>query len=1415
MPEMNRDSYHAGHGLVPSPEDIDGNFSFFKSTAPNRSNIRTMVLQDPEVPYEETSSELTADETSHLESLVKTERRAMITRGEFELNPNFANTILGDIRLLKHDPDWKAYEEDVIKNLDKAQAMLKSEADVNLRDFGVQMNQARGRQQLNISSTGEERFAELIKQMTDERKITTQQRTEIINEIIDIYRRDAHIHADLNSTRNWNDLKPVTQDYVKNFFASDSWTDLQGRKKRIFGPLVRARRRNEHVGHAPYDLMHGAENGRRFMKAQKAFEALRVKLENEENPTKRETMRKQLDSLMDTMDALAVPLADRFDDSSENVPLGKPQVIRRALSEMVNTIDGVRARKGKLVVNPVAPWDRAGWFSESLSINLRSHWAIAHNALERLELKKPDITEDDPKSKDYISGKDEFLTYFAPESNTERPEVRVTRSLAEANKERDQAKLRLEKAEEALAQARIRTEAAHRDFDLADEDKTAIDISLGLRPGENGEIEPVDGGARPDRQPRARGNGNNTQGAAISLEVRRDFRAATRELREAERAFKLTDAADGSKIETGTAVTARKAAEEELGEINNYIEELKLLLSSEITNVEVKKGKKTIEVPYDDAWFKNELAKERSEQYSELIQKLKDFLFPNGKYYGADFYGVFDNREIDLIIKLNGEDLRIITDKTASGKHEPAMNDVMSGKVTLKDGRELKLGYAIVDPGKLIPEQEAKLSTSYISQVFDPTNERFKKLQALKNDVEKNGGVILIGGFSANTDISGGMMLPRGGFDTKAAEQLKKDNPDWTDHELMLQWMDNLEIQKQLGVRPEEVEAHRMAWFVRTFLLRTELFPAKDNWGFYNTGFVSETVFNIETALDKVASSGEDFSGTTLLQHQPFTGSLPERTNEHSLTVVEDSKQGRLGFREQWRDMEMTDTSLFPNAPQNLLDRFLISIQNRFKLYKQRFAIGGQPTLRKKPKSPDEVIMYGAYVEAYERYITSLEATVEKIYNGRAVKEVGYTGSVAALDKLKALSRFYDAKLANVSYDIFDDRGDFNSLSFPQEFQTDWNETRNILGQFKSDLKRERNTYATEQASLVDDPQRPAKIEAARTSYVFAAQRKTQFTLMKESLGKQALGQFSFDKPDSDRSTAEITSGRLSEEIMDELLMAAETLYRARIKSLSPWLSKKKGKVIARRIKGALSSVIQRKERPEVLIRGALHIQNTALLDLTNPLLVDPDPHTIAEWEYQKFHALGLYHLMARIAQRIETGNGRGLEGVLKARSDSNIYDENIDTPSLQRNEVDNALINFIKAGIKKEGADAIDRETNAGIVSRSYMPLKRRGFYYKDYLKVLLHASISDAQHPDSAGYLRLYGKGPDGKEKTKFHELLELLLKLVEEELDRADARVNRIKVIMRDPAQNPYAGGRTTDDRRKEKPAITAADLPIELD
>lgn len=1257
--------------ILPSAQEIAGKEVTFEANAPERADWR--VLLGKLHSGEEGLVKRYIEEAETRKEGNRNYYMALFER-EFDENPQ---DILERHLSKKDREELQTEVQSLIEMCKQLNQVVATEDEAAMRDFQRQFSQF-GTRNANLGADVERELAGLIKAVTEEKKAINETKKKAMAVIGQLYEEQMNVKKDLLegiTTVRYENLSPHTQAWLKQWYFRHRWDFEEGTIKRNAELRVLTTYRPK----APHMVMDGRE--RHIYPAIVAWRELNDELSATDDPIKRDEIKAKMKTMEDTVQHWSSALTGTFDERFELGPTAVPQIRHGAWDEIQGTIDRLRDENGniqKAVVITSATYDQGSWEAMGMKSNIFFQFGVARNALKHLnELGVEGLGR-------FIGRHLEDLGFDQPKNNM--VEIRhAERALREAEEKKN-----------ALDASHLEQQNAYNRAERDEQDSEQEITNLRNFIQANN-LQPLPGGGGGNRGNNQRNtNHDSYQLLANAMSRRLNAHNAVEDAR-----AKI----DAISLEIIKANEEKDQATRRLSELK-YKEKAFAPQKRELQAGNV--------VPIDT-----------EQKYDSLTKKLQQYI--EQESLEKDFYELFSQDEIRLIAKLGGVEAH---QNARTKKYSLSARLVNSGD-DQTDGFESD--YAFIDLSA-IGHQKGRSSPTALEDVLNNPG-RYPELAELIAKLQKkdNNKVLLVLNSPPRNDVDGGMIeneIFNVGrlFNNEEALALKSEN-NWKDADLFNHWLDDLEVQARLGVRPEEIEARYTAWMARQHQLRNNFFSADNGWTFLNTNIASSTTTFFETTIRRMVDANLQLTSTDYRKLK-FNKTLG-RTNEYAVTITDKN----LNLRVLYRNMELNAS---PEAPKTRAARLYRSIANMLALYHQRSQIGGQSIVNGEHLDPDEM---GAFIMANLNLIEAKTMRLQAIYDDPTLQPE---------ERIEKMLDFYENELTHLSYDLLDENGEFVTEAANPELWEYYNDTSQWLGKLKRNQREAEERYSY---TLMNRNATQEEIDLAEVNYAEHLGERRNFEVKQHLLGLQATGQL---KERSAKEIGQIIAKRHSSIGSDALMRIQEHSMRAYFGYDDDEDAYSVFNVtnVARRLVGKLA-----KNRIADLARAV-----GRRMGIGDRFLREVDQSIVSAQIRKKMDTQIIKRAAAHISLNVQTGYQNSWRGIFAPSRSTLLYDNDntggiLDTPGGPGVDMSPTARRYMSALERRVGediGDAIDRilRNNMHVMVKA---ASKRGWNIDQMMKTYLDAGMNDKQVVEN-GYYNMYGKSATNISMLEYGFLQEL---------------------------------------------------------
>lgn len=1199
------------------------------------------------------------------------------------------------------DAEQEAMEKDLNNILEKIK-----DADVeSMADMRQSFNFGRARQDLDPEAG--KALAGLIDQITTDKNENRALKRQAIKVVETMIKQRIKVRQELLEGRilTYEQLDSATQARVKDWFMAD-------RRRRDIGTIDRnetLRVLCRHKDRAPASVLKGRV--RQVWGARLRYLKNQSQLKIEENEEERARLLEETNADIETVRKFTSKLSaagnkeagDRF----ERDPTGLEQIRHQAWGWIKYTIDNLRE-------SPPAEEQERSQLGRPKKTFVYGTGAFAPESWEALNEQNTlfyqfGLARNTLKKLESLGNtEEEKATAFARDfAAVPRTEKILPTASAEAEKLFEEVKAENAEAHEKQKEVEQKLRAAQRKNALAKSQHDSAQATV------NAYNKAIASGEKQEQQP------DQKKGQGGKKVDQGQFNAALTKFKEAQTQLNNTEA-------------EAQEAEEELKEINervtasdeNYHERLELINAGGISETEGARLDQAEEL--------------KKNQYKNLVKKLRAFIDQDGPR--ADFPSIgADKRVIERLLGMKEKEI-----------DNPPVVYVGEGD------------YAFINADK-IPEYSKRISSDALKQIMEHP-EDYPGISQLLQTLKDQNKIVIVVSFNMTHDPEGGVIeeLFTGTgtmFDQQMADELKASN-DWTDDQLFEHWLDDLNLQRDLGIRPEEMEERYTAWMARNHQLRTEHLSAEDGWTVINTYISSSAGRFFDNTIRRMVDSGLPLTSDSFRQ-SPFYRYL-DSTNQQTVTITNKSNERKV----LWRNEEINAA---PEAPKTVLARVYQSIKNRLELYQQHAKIGGQTV-----SFGDDIEKLGAFFLAHKELIEYKMLMLESIY-----QDPRFTDEERLERMLKwregRLTDITDAEgkvdrgLLDLTYDLIQENGQFIDENHHPELWKFYNNTHQWEGKLERNLRESRERYAKVIARMTTHPDLVdhEEIDDAEADYLYNLGERRNFGVRLRMLGRQAAGEFQNATEEQIAQTFAREYGletaekqrSLDEEQMRQIFEMDDSI------PLTWW------ERFNRRASGAIAKT-KLADFGRAMAKTLGHLTGHSIGDI---FLNEGDLKQIQVEIDKKLDTSLFRRAAAHSALVIQTGYQEGWRGTLRPKAKSILHPRSSAVRELTGGEGPTGIY-YSPAGelayqgmrirVEQDVEDAISRVIGNNM-HRMIKSAKDRGWNIDEIMKTFLDAKMNDTQEVElRAGQWQynMYGREP-----TRISMLEELFLGEVRQRLQR----------------------------------------------
>lgn len=1224
---------------LPSVRDYERRFLSLETTAPEQSDIEVLfkypALRDPTEVGAWKRAVTEEVESEDLET--KQSKLIMRIRKRFEeQRDSFIQTLIAKTEL----PELKESNREMIETLERLKEIVRQNDADNMLELRGGMNFLRMGNRSDVGEEASRSLASLINEIKESKRLTRDQQEAISKTIKDLLDQQLAVHevvTRIGSATRYEQLSEAAKDHVWRLFANKAYKEEIGTIERNQSLRIMCRRAG-----APMQIFKGWERD----VYQALQDAIKVKdeLAQTDDPEKRASLQAQLEQLKEDV-RMGVSSITHKDRATWAGPTGEEQVKNGGWAEMRHVIDSLREpdsagdRVGKTkrgFVFATASTSQASWESMAMKTQIYFEYGIAKNAWKHINL----LTEN------------EFVSRFAVDrATTDDPEM-MSAEDAQKRLGEDVKSLEKKQREKTLA----RNQANSNTVDL-EREVTSLERVLTSLSGA-----PLSETAEEDETDEAVALAAVTAGTLPPRKKqknRQDNRAST-EIGE------VTESLRRTREQLRTVRNEREAAEQELGQLSGQLSEKQTAL--EAANV------KAAELNDPTKRATRQVALKRA-QYGDLMQKLREYL-ESGSH--IDFYTHFTKSQVQTIARLNGVEY---DDKNKVLKQKLA-EDCEVG--------DFSGDYCFINADNL-GEQNGRLSNDVLARILQTG--RSPEVERLIAGAKDKNKIIIVTSFGNSNDVDGGMIARKAAgvgreFDQGKAEEMM-EAMGWSAVDLFENWLDDPNIQRALGARPEEIEERYATNLARMQEFRLKYFSGRDGWTMINTNIGSSTKHFFEMTIRRLVDANCDLTRQGF-RNSPFFRQL-ERSNEYTVTITDDNMEREV----RWRGQKLNERE---NAPRTLIARVYKSLMNELQLYYNRSQIGGVTTSVANGMTEDDIQKMGAFVAANQELLYQKMIKLRSIADHPAHSDA---------ERLQMLIDFRENDMRNLTYDLLDENGEFIEEAQNEELWQHYNANSQWLGKLKRNLRESMRRYALTESNANATEE---EIEIAEVDYQYHLNERRNFEIRQKALGMQAVGRFAdMDK----KELGQFFAKNHAKIAVDEMLNLQEEQMRARFEhssDLRPTMQN-----YARRLVGKLS-----KNRIADFARAWGN-----RMGIGDRFLREVDISLVNDQVKFKMDTEIFRRASAHYAHAIQTGYQNRWSGVFNPNRSNMIYDNAI---GVEMSPTGRAYMGALEKRISEDIGDAIDR-TIGNNIHVMIKAGKNRGWNVDELMKGYLDARMNDTQ--------------------------------------------------------------------------------------
>lgn len=1286
-----------------------------------------------------------------------------VKKYEQEFNEN-KEGIYKTIISTKDTAEWQEATDDAIRLLQQLQEVVNKE-DVNamqgLRSNMGFVNMSRG----GVGYEAGRQLGELLHRFAEERKLTEDAKKEISDSIQTLIRQQISVKqsmakADLGT--RWHELPPEMKAHVWRYYLNFRWSADTGTMGRTAELEVLKRRRGADGRKAPFKIARGSD--RQVYEKILQWREIENRLSTEDDPQKRSALQEDQKELEKFVEEYSSSLSGTFDEREELGPVGITQVQQGAWEEIRHIVDKLRegpdAKKGKgkvkkVFLQPTSSYDKKSYEPLSMKTAIYFDFGVTKNALKRLEQFEALAPNDDVRNA--------FIDNLFPGGNNgARPNLE--RELMDA--EYDYKKMLEEEKE-------LDSQIAARDSSLTKAKKAVKDI--------NAEIKALSKTSPPP----AGGAGGGTKGGKTKGS-REEILAAIERKREAQaEQSKLEEEIRKLGLEKDRIDEQKKNAEELLVEVPPTAP------GDPYLGLRSKDNRQGLQEALDYE-FDRETMEFKIKQFNAFLEKVRKFVTENK--LEKDFSEYFTGDEIKLIAKLNELEAATssrtgqvsVSQKLSSlcnvgekvVKRKIRTQNPSTGEVTINEVNVTipgtKSDYVFFNMWEFTG-QGGRPSPDLMEQMLDNPG-AYPEISDLLDAIKNEGRIVVVTSFAPQNDIDGGMSeknISGAGqaYNFERAEELKKAF-GWTDAQLFERWLDDITIQRELGVTPEETEQRYTLWQARNHVLREKHFSAKDGWTFMNVSVSAATPQFFESTIKRMVDAGIELTSEGF-RKLPFLRQM-NKTNETAYVITDENLSRTVHYRGR-------DLTANAEAPKTLVSRTFRSLMQRLDLYHKRALIGGQ--LSAEGLNEEDEMRMGAMAMAQDEMIKIKMMKLRTIHDDPSLNPE---------ERLAAMIKFSEEDMINLSLDFIDENGQFIEENVNSELWGHYNATSQWLGKLKRNLREaelrysqtESNPHATEQ-----------DIIAAEADYLYHLETRRNYEIRQHALGAQLSGRWKNLAPaEAHKEIGKFFAKKHSRITGEQIVRLQEQQMRARFhhdNDFRPIFQN-----MGRRLVGKLT-----KNRIADFGRWVGH----TYLGVGDRFLREVDINKFAADVDSKFDTEIFKRASAHMAHSIQTGYQNSWWGIFAPQNSSLVHPRDtaadilgrhdVGAPSAQLSPTGQAYLSAMEARIAEDIGDAIDRTIGNNIHALINVG-KKRGWNVEEIMKTYLEAEMNDSQEVEISPANGRPQYNMYSKQKTPIALIDQMFMREVRFRLDRSGWTPRINLAAQPEPLDASYVGLNQSD-------------------
>lgn len=491
----------------------------------------------------------------------------------------------------------------------------------------------------------------------------------------------------------------------------------------------------------------------------------------------------------------------------------------------------------------------------------------------------------------------------------------------------------------------------------------------------------------------------------------------------------------------------------------------------------------------------------KKNQKRNLIKKLED-------YTGQESFGHY----LDQV--LNDDELRIIArvcGNIPTYVHKRTNRVTFSPRLVETFNDDPDVDYWFINPWA-INEFNGKTPANVMEIILHNPG-RFRAVKEMLDKLKTVNKIVLTVGYPVSHDVGGGANeLTVSGLghalDMEKAERLKKIYGLKSDSQLFGVWLEDLEVQEELGIIPEDIAQRFAEWMARQHLMREHFFSAGEDWSYLNCNVPTTGNSFFDTTIHWMVDAGYKLTKTDFMR-SPFFKELG-RANEYTVTSV----NAAGGRKVMFGGKELTEHA---NAPRDVAERLYRSMHDTLTLLHQRSKIGGQTTSHGVPPGAKGIPDLGSFV------LANLNLIQKKMYILRAIYEYprfNMEQKIEAMLKWRNGEQIYDADghpwfvrpdgqpdagMLYLTYEILDQYSNPNWAAENPELWEELDQTIQMQGKHNTDFRKSEERLHN---TLSNDYATEAEKQEAMADYHYHLTQMRNFKIRTHLLGMQASGEF-------------------------------------------------------------------------------------------------------------------------------------------------------------------------------------------------------------------------------------------------------------------------------------------------------------------